>query len=417
MRFRDTFFLTSLHTAVKILSGLALNKVLAIYVGPAGLAIVGQFSNFIGIVTGIASGSTQTGVVKKIAESDSENSRRKVYSNALLIVLLLSIPSSVGIYFFSEYIAELVFFDKSYDVIVQFSAVSIIFYCLNTYLIAVLNGLRQIKLLTYLNINLSLITLVVGSVLTGIYGVKGAIAGIISVQILVAILFSIQVGAKYGVELIAISKQFIELKSINILIKFGGVTLISGVLSSLTLIFVRSMVIEADSLYMAGIWESASKIGVSFNMLFLTPLVIHYLPIFSKLADIQSIGKEIKKIVLFIVPVSFVIILVVHYFSYEIIVLLFSAEFSPATSILSLVLAAEVFKIIGGLYLASFMANQIFLKPIIVDMVFSIAYVSFVFLGSELGGLDLATVAQSYFFATMIYCSMTYFFHKTLSTK
>ena len=106
MRFRDTFFLTSLQTAVKVISGIVLNKVLAIYVGPAGLAIVGQFNNFIGVVIGVASGSTQTGIVKKIAESDSGDSRKKIYSNALLIIIALSIPISLGIYYYSEYIAE-----------------------------------------------------------------------------------------------------------------------------------------------------------------------------------------------------------------------------------------------------------------------------------------------------------------------
>jgi len=415
MRFRDTFFLTSLQTAVKVISGIVLNKVLAIYVGPAGLAIVGQFNNFIGVVIGVASGSTQTGIVKKIAESDSGDSRKKIYSNALLIIIALSIPISLGIYYYSEYIAEQVFYDKSYDVVIRFSAISIIFYCLNIYLVAVLNGLREIALLTYLNISLSIAALVIVSTLAGAYGVKAAIIGIVAVQILVSILFSIYIGRKYGVELLAISKPFLELKSIKVLLRFGGVTLFSGISSSLTLIIVRSMIIESTSLDMAGIWEAASKVTANFNMLFCIPLAIHYLPKFSKLFDKREIEKEIRRIVFLVVTISFVIILVVHYFSYELILLLFSEKFVSAASILSLVLAAEVFKVIGGLYILSFMANQIFLKAIIVDLVFSIVYIGSVFIWSGQGGLELNTVAQSYFFATMSYCILGYVFHKTLS--
>tara|TARA_R110002050_G_scaffold57423_3_gene128976 strand:+ start:114479 stop:115735 length:1257 start_codon:yes stop_codon:yes gene_type:complete len=417
MRFRDTFFLTSLQTAVRIISAIVLNKIIAIYVGPAGLAIIGQFNNFAGIVTGLASGSTQTGIVKKVAESDSKDNRRKIYSNALLIMVTLSLPSSMGVYFFSESIAELVFYDKSYSGIVQFSAISIIFYCLNMYLLAVLNGLREIPLLTCLNVSLSIVALVIVSILTGDFGTKGAIIGIMAAQIIVFTLFSAYIWRKYGRELFIISKQLIETTTIKVLLKFGGVTLVSGVLSSITLLLVRTMIIDASSLDMAGVWEAASKVAVNFNMLFSIPLVMHYLPKFAQLADFGKIGKEIRTIVFIVVAIAFAIIFIIQYFSYELIVLLFSEEFSSAASILSLVLAAEVFRIIGGLYLASFMANQIFLKPIIVDVVFSTSYVMFIFLWSYLDKLDLNTVAQSYLFATMIYSVMTYAFHKALGMK
>ena len=75
MTIKSTFFLTTLHTVVKVLSGVVLNKFIAVYAGPSGLAILAQFQNFSGIVTGFSNGSIQTGVVKKTAENDSKTLR------------------------------------------------------------------------------------------------------------------------------------------------------------------------------------------------------------------------------------------------------------------------------------------------------------------------------------------------------
>lgn len=46
MNLLKTSFLSSIATVIKILTGFIVNKVLAIYVGPAGIAQIGQLQNF-----------------------------------------------------------------------------------------------------------------------------------------------------------------------------------------------------------------------------------------------------------------------------------------------------------------------------------------------------------------------------------
>ena len=51
-----------------MLSGLVINKIIAIYIGPAGIALIGQFQNFMGIITTIGNGAINSGVTKYVAE-------------------------------------------------------------------------------------------------------------------------------------------------------------------------------------------------------------------------------------------------------------------------------------------------------------------------------------------------------------
>jgi PST family polysaccharide transporter len=42
-----TSILSAIATIIKVISGFVINKVIAMYVGPSGLAVVGQLQNFI----------------------------------------------------------------------------------------------------------------------------------------------------------------------------------------------------------------------------------------------------------------------------------------------------------------------------------------------------------------------------------
>ncbi|MCV5857016.1 O-antigen flippase, partial [Escherichia coli] len=59
-----TSLLSLIATFFKMLSGLVINKVVSVYIGPAGLAVIGQFQNFSQLVQIAAQGAINNGVVK-----------------------------------------------------------------------------------------------------------------------------------------------------------------------------------------------------------------------------------------------------------------------------------------------------------------------------------------------------------------
>ena len=67
------FSLTSISTIVKMLAGFVSVKVVSVIIGPSGLALLGQLSNFSVIVMTFASGGINNGVTKYIAEFKETN--------------------------------------------------------------------------------------------------------------------------------------------------------------------------------------------------------------------------------------------------------------------------------------------------------------------------------------------------------
>ena len=110
MNLISTSFYTGIATLIRTISGFLLNKILAIYVGPSGLAFIGQFQSFVGMILQFASGAINTGVVKYTSEfRNNEEEKRKIFSKALCIGLAASIPVAIILLVFA---VELSDFDK-----------------------------------------------------------------------------------------------------------------------------------------------------------------------------------------------------------------------------------------------------------------------------------------------------------------
>ena len=68
MTLLGTSFFSALAVLTKLATSLYLNKILAVYVGPAGYGVIGQFQSLVSMVTTFASGAVNTGVTKYTAE-------------------------------------------------------------------------------------------------------------------------------------------------------------------------------------------------------------------------------------------------------------------------------------------------------------------------------------------------------------
>lgn len=61
MNLVKTSLLNGIAVAIKMLTLLGLNKLLAVYVGPGGYAAIGQFQNVVQMLTTFASGAINNG--------------------------------------------------------------------------------------------------------------------------------------------------------------------------------------------------------------------------------------------------------------------------------------------------------------------------------------------------------------------
>ena len=78
MNLLKTSVLNGIAVLIRTATLFILNKILAVYVGPSGYAVIGQFQNFIQIVTTFAGGAINNAVIKYTAEYYDDKNKQRI---------------------------------------------------------------------------------------------------------------------------------------------------------------------------------------------------------------------------------------------------------------------------------------------------------------------------------------------------
>lgn len=401
MSIKKTFVLTTAHTGIKVLAGIVMNKIIALYLGPAGLALIGQFQNFSGIVTSVGNGSIQTGIIKTTAECENEDDRVEVWSNALAISVYFSLITSVCVFTFAEYIAHTVMLSHDYIFVVQVFALSIVFYSLNLYVISILNGIGNIAFYSLINILISIFTLIVVSILTVYYKLNGALMGVIITQSFVFVISYSLIYIKYKNRFFKYVNASLNKSIIKQLMKFGLASFLSGFIYSIMMLSVRYIITYNSSLVEAGLWEATIKIGIYFNMFFAMPISIYFLPRFSGLRDTLEIKKLMRSCFAFSLPLLILFGSIVFLLKGPIIDLLFSSEFTSVKGLIGVLLIAELFRVTSGVFGVFFVANKLLYANIRNEFIWAVIFVIGVLL--SFSGYGLTGVVVSYLISCLVW--------------
>lgn len=128
MNLLKTSVLNGVAVLIKTATMFILNKILAIYVGPAGYAAIGQFQNFIQMVTTFAGSAINTAVIKYTAEYyEDETKQRNIWKTAGSIVLLFSLIFSIIILIFQKQLSIYIFHTDLYQTVFVWFAVFLTF--------------------------------------------------------------------------------------------------------------------------------------------------------------------------------------------------------------------------------------------------------------------------------------------------
>lgn len=170
-----TSILTGISTIIVAISTFIINKVIALYIGPTGLAIVGQLQNFITMITTFSNGAISSGIVKYTAQYQTIEEKQKIFSSSVVISLICSFFISVFLFEFREYLSELILKDSSFTrVFVVFGTTIFLFA-----LISILNGQKEIKKYVLVNIASSLFSLIITTILVMQLNLIGALYALV----------------------------------------------------------------------------------------------------------------------------------------------------------------------------------------------------------------------------------------------
>ena len=416
MNFLKTSMLSAISTIIKLASGLVINKVIAITIGPAGIAIIGQFQNFLGIITTLGKGAINSGVTKYVAEYNESDKQKlnDVISASLIITTMSSVVLGAIIFLGSTYFSIWILKTKEYTLVFKMLGILLIFITLNTLLLSIINGLKKIKLFILINVISSLLSLAITSFLTINYEVFGALIATVIIQALILLV-------TFSIALKKLDFNFRFNRKVNIvhyqkLFSFSLMAIVSVISVSGTQILIRNHLIDTLSIKDAGYWQSVWMISSMYLMVLTTAFSTYYLPKLSELKEAIELRKEILSGYKIILPFVFITALLIYLLRDFIIYLLFTPEFSEMSSLFLFQMIGDFFKMASWTLAFLMIAKAMTKTFILTEIFFALSFYGSTVWLTHINGLIGVTQAYalSYFLYLLL---MLVLFSKILFTN
>ena len=349
--FRKTEFFVALTTtgfgtALQMLCGLVVGKIIAIKVGPGGIALLGQFTDFKALLTTAGTGAFGSGVTKLVADPDYDEN--KVVSTSTVFSVVVCAVLSVAVFFFSDRLSTSLLGSVNYSYIFSLFSLFIVFFSLNNILLAAINGRRAFGLLLRVQIINSLIALFSSGLLCWFLSLKGAfIASVVNLPLAFALSLAVvylQSGRGFRIRL-----SSFDWRTMKALFAFTAMGVMSLVLAPLVGLLIRNFIIVNDSYESAGLWGAMVRISGYYGSVISMALGAYYLPKLSSLKQSAELRREIFSGIKVIMPIYVLMAIVIYFCRHLFIFLLFSPEFAPMERLFLPLLVGDFFKFLSFL--------------------------------------------------------------------
>ncbi|MDB0055419.1 O-antigen translocase, partial [Bacteroidia bacterium] len=388
---KSDFFKVSIWSGaaavVRMGVNLAISKVLAIFVGPSGFALVGQLQNGLAIFRTISTGAISNGVTKYVAENGSDKEQQTTYIKAAIrITSICSVITSVLILVFARSISVYLFQQETYIDIVVFFGLGLSFFAFNGLFLAIVNGKKEFKKFIIASISGAFFTLLLTVLFVYAWGLYGALLAFAIAQSLVFFVTAFMIRANLKRWFSGFFSKAISKEHYTNLLKYALMVLTSALIVPFVQILIRNHIIDQVSLTDAGIWEGMNKISTTYLGLITLSLTTYYLPRISEIKDNLKVKSEVKKTLIAIFPIIVVSTIIIFLLRSFIIKLLFTAEFMPMESLFSVKLVGDIFKILSWVLSFVMLAKAMTKLFIATEIVFSGAlYMLSIYLVNSLG--------------------------------
>ncbi len=356
-------------------TAIALNKILALLVGPAGYAAIGQFQNLLSVVVTFATGAINTGVTKATAEYHNDRARQlRLWRTATTIIVITSLISALFITLFSRQLAQLFLGSADYKMVIVWAAISIFPISFNALLLAILTGLKEVRRYVVSNIAGSVIALLVTGILAWYQGLEGALIALSLNQAVVIIVTLLQIRKCewFQPKLWIGTIDRTELKGLSGYTLMAGTTALVGPTS---LLLVRNILIERFGLSFAGYWDAMWRISTIYLTLITTTLTLYYLPRIAELRDWDELRSELWHVLRLVVPTVILVALGIFVTRDLTIPLLFSKSFAPMKDLFAWQLFGDVLKVTAWLFAFMMVGRGLTIAFIVTEIMANVIFV------------------------------------------
>ena len=406
--------LNSVSVILKIFTALISSKIIAIFLGASGMALMGNMRNFFTSVETISTLGFQNGIVKYSAENqENESELKKVISTIFFSLFGASIFFGIGLFFLSSYWNSQVFGSENrYEYVIEVLAIVLPLYVINVFFISIINGFGKFKALIYINIIGNLIGLFTSIVLIYAYQISGAL---ISVAVSPALCFFISF---YSLNRQINLREKISLDSFNFsivkkMLSYSMMAIVYGFIGPLVYLAIRNNVIDNLGVEQAGYWSAMERISSNYLLFISTLLTVYFLPKLVLATNNQETKKVFWSYYKTILPVFVLMLIVIYFLRFIIIQILFTEDFKPVSELFFWQLFGDILKASSIILGYEFFAKKMTKAFIVTELLsFSILYLSSIYFVNI---FQLKGMVMAHAFTYTIYLAvLVFYFRKKL---
>ncbi len=391
--------LNTANLSIKIIAGILISKFIAMFIGPEGMALIGNLRNFLSTMKSIAIAGLYEGVVKLIGRC-KENIVE--LTNTLSTVFYLGFFSSVLLaflcYYNAEYINSLIFLNNNYTYVIETMAVVLPFYALNMFVFSIMNGFSKYRILFIINITGQILGLLITLLLIKQENIDGALIAIVITPAL-SLLITI-VGIAFRKNLMSlINITDIKISVLRYLSPYMIMALVSSIALPIVYILIRNYLISQIGIKEAGYWTAVTRVSDYYLMFINSLMALYILPRFSEINSRKEFRKEVFSFYKTVLPLLAVVLCVVYLSRSLLVNVLFTEEFRPIEDLFRYQILGDFIRVMSMVIAYQFLAKKMFAHFIIVEVfLFVIMYVSSIYL-IDVFGLQGAVMGHclSYF--------------------
>lgn len=339
------------------------------------MAYVGQFQNSIAILAMFSTCAITMGVVKYLSGYKNDPvKQQQVITTAISIILLCSFAVSLFVIPASTFLSKVAFHTTDFWLVYLLYGIFVTIIALNALFAAVLNGFKEIRNLTIVNIIGSLTGILFTVSFAYTLGVKGVLIASNFTALIVLLINIFFIRKIKGISWKPNFKQW-DTPMVKLLFAFTLMGVVSGFAAPAMQLLVRDRIINKFSLIDAGCWQAVTRISDYYLAFITTVLGVYYLPRLSEINTKAELRKEIIKGYKIILPVVGILAFLIWLCKVWVVHILFSADFLPMLPLFKYQLLGDFLKI-GSWLLGFIMISKALTKTFIVtEILFSVSFV------------------------------------------
>jgi PST family polysaccharide transporter len=288
---------------IRLVVSVFIQRLLAITVGEAGIASIGQVRNVIAMLISSSTLGTFNGVVKYVAQHKEDHPElSKLFSTVTVFISIGSLFTAAVLFFGAHFLSAYLFNDQDHVYVFQLLAVIVPFIALNRVINGLVSGLSDYK--KYAKIELISYLLATTAVVVGLYSsdLKGVIIAIALAPVIQLLVLAFVFG-KTLKRYIKINALRLNFNYKNKLLAYTLMSFISTFLLNYIELDIRTLVTDEININEAGYWTAVTFISKNY-MVFATGLfTLYVLPKFAGIQTKSEFKREVFSIYKTILPI------------------------------------------------------------------------------------------------------------------